>query len=339
MVLGVAVDSTQPAQARPRRLLRRVALCAVAIAIAAVVLAVLVRLLAPSLAALPPRSPFGIGFREAAPAASGLGGWLLAFQASFSRHLEAAVAAFKSGGSWAPIATLGYVYGVLHAAGPGHGKAVIAGYIVAGERSLKSGLSLSAAAALLQALVAIAIVGAGTLVLGATAAAMNRAGSLIETVSFALVAALGLAVTWRKAGRLASLNAAEPACGPNCGHAHLNDAQALARLDTWRERAGVVLAAGSRPCAGAILILVFSASQGMIGAGILATLAMALGTAITTGALASLAVFAKGLALRLAGRGGSGGTLALGALELVAAAFVFVLGAAMLSGLAVSAGG
>ena len=108
---------------------------------------------------------------------------------------------------------------------------------------------------------------------------------------------------------------------------------------SWRERAGIVLAAGTRPCAGAVLILVFSASQGLLAAGIAATFAMALGTALTTGALASLAVFAKALALRLAGGRGRAGALAIGSLELLAGAFVLVLGIAMLAGIALDLGG
>nr|WP_244474973.1 nickel transporter [Methylobacterium sp. Leaf99] len=295
--------------------------------------------LGPDVAAPPPRSPFGIGFREAAPSATGLGGRVLALQASFSRSLQGALQGIKAGGAWGPMLLLGFSYGVFHAAGPGHGKAVIAGYIVAGERTLARGFSLSFAAALLQAVVAVAIVGIGSLLLNATAAGMTRAGTLIETASFALVAALGLAVTWRKAGRLAALGREADACGPGCGHVHLTDGAALARLGTWRERAGVVLAAGSRPCAGAILILVFSVSQHMLWAGIAATFAMALGTALTTGVLASVAVFAKALALRLAGGRGTAGTRAVAALELVAGAFVLVLGMAMLTGLAFGSGG
>ena len=333
MSVGVAI-ATSPARRLPLRLL----LIAAAVGIAALVLAGLVWLVAPGLAAPPPRSPFGIGFREAAPSATGLGGWLLAIQSSFSRSLQAALVAIKGGGDWAPLVTLGFAYGIFHAAGPGHGKAVIAGYLFAGERALRRGFALSFAAAMLQALVAIAIVGIGRLVLGATAAGMTRAGNTIEAVSFALVAAIGLAVTWRKAGRLADLGA-PGGCGPDCGHARLADARALESLDTWRERAGVVVAAGSRPCAGAVLILVFAAAQGMLAAGILAVFAMALGTALTTSALASLAVFAKGAALRLAGGRGRAGILTVGALELLAGAFVLVLGLAMLSGLALDVGG
>ncbi|WP_019906411.1 hypothetical protein [Methylobacterium sp. 77] len=338
MSVGTAIAGPDGTRAR---LAWQVALAVAAVGIVALVLTGLMLWLGSGAVPPPSRSPFGIGFREAAPSANGLGGWLLAMQSSFSRSLQATVAAIKDGGSWGPMILIGFSYGVFHAAGPGHGKAVIAGYIVAGERALVRGFSLSAAAALLQAIVAIAIVGIGSLLLNATAAGMTRAGTLIETVSFALVALLGLSVTWRKAGRLAALAlAGEPAtCAPGCGHVHLTDATVIGRLESWRERAGVVIAAGSRPCAGAVLILVFSASQGILAAGIAATFAMALGTALTTGALASLAVFAKAMALKLAGGRGSAGALAVGGLELLAGAFVLVLGLAMLSGLAVGVGG
>ncbi len=100
-----------------------------------------------------------------------------------------------------------------------------------------------------------------------------------------------------------------------------------------------MLAIGLRPCSGAIVVLTFAVMNGLYGAGGLSVLAMALGTALTTTALACLAVFAKRMALRLAGGRGQAGLLALGGLELVAAAFVLVLGAAMLSGLAPGLGG
>ena len=66
---------------------------------------------------------------------------------------------------------------------------------------------------------------------------------------------------------------------------------------------------------------------------------MALGTALTTGTfVAALAVFAKAVAVRLArGRGTHGARLIAG-LELLAAAFVLVLGASLLAGLWVGSG-
>ena len=59
-----------------------------------------------------------------------------------------------------------------------------------------------------------------------------------------------------------------------------------------------MIAAGARPCSGAMLMLVFALAQGLFAAGIAAVFGMALGTAVTTGALASLAVFAKSAAMR-----------------------------------------
>jgi ABC-type nickel/cobalt efflux system permease component RcnA len=108
--------------------------------------------------------------------------------------------------------------------------------------------------------------------------------------------------------------------------------EALDRLTRWRDMAGVALAAGIRPCAGALIVLVFSLAQGLLAAGIAATFAMALGTAITTSAIAAIAVFAKTLALRMAGGRGATGAVAMAGIELLAAAFVLVLGASLLLG-------
>jgi nickel/cobalt exporter len=152
------------------------------------------------------------------------------------------------------------------------------------------------------------------------------------------VAVLGAVLTWRKSGKLLGtwILARDPGAGPqsdDCDHVHIPPPAELDRLSRWRDMAAVALAAGIRPCAGALVILVFALSQTMFAAGIAATLAMALGTALTTGAIAALAVFAKGAALRIAGGRGAGGALAVAGIELMAAAFVLVLGASLLFGL------
>ena len=72
---------------------------------------------------------------------------------------------------------------------------------------------------------------------------------------------------------------------------------------TWGKSMGIAASVGIRPCTGAILVLIFALSQGMLWAGVFATFAMALGTAITTSALAALAVGSKELATRYAGEG------------------------------------
>ena len=60
-------------------------------------------------------------------------------------------------------------------------------------------------------------------------------------------------------------------------------------------------AVGIRPCTGAILVLVFAIGQGLAWAGVFATFAMALGTAITVSALAAIAIGSRELAARFGG--------------------------------------
>jgi ABC-type nickel/cobalt efflux system permease component RcnA len=283
----------------------------------------------------PPRNPFGTALpREALPATTGIGAIILAWQSSFYRELTATLKAVaQSPAALWSLLGLAFGYGVFHAAGPGHGKAVISGYIVADDRSLRRGLALSFAAAIVQALVAIGLVGTLTLLVRATAQQMSATTWVIEQASFALVALVGLFVLWRKAGALLVLGRGAQAHDPTCDHVHMPGPDEISRLKGFREMAGVVLAAGLRPCAGALIILVFSASQGLVWAGVAATFAMALGTALTTGALAALAVFFKFAALKLASGGSLGAARAIAVLEVLAAAFVAVLGAALFFGL------
>jgi ABC-type nickel/cobalt efflux system permease component RcnA len=343
--MSVTALALAPSQ---RSLLVRLALAVGAVAALAGGVALLVWLLAPAAPPPPPRNPFGVGVREAAPSAGGLGGYILAVQGQFYRSLQAAVAALKADGSalWSLI-LLGFAYGVFHAAGPGHGKAVIAAYLVSSERALAKGLGMSLAAALVQAAVAIALVGTVAALLRATAATMNQVTQAVEIVSFAAVAALGLALVWRKSGKLLDAASAHgyhhghhhghahahgaQACG--CGHAHMPAPDEADRASGWRDMAGVVLAAGIRPCAGALVVLVFALSQGLFAAGVAATLAMALGTAFTTGLIAALAVFGKSIARRLARGRGDGGARLVAGVELLAAAFIVVLGVSLLAGL------
>src|SRR2546423_6911093 len=86
---------------------------------------------------------------------------------------------------------LSFAYGIFHAAGPGHGKAVISSYLVANDETWKRGVTLSFASALVQALVAIAVVGIAAALLGATAKTMSNAVWWIEIASYLLIALMG----------------------------------------------------------------------------------------------------------------------------------------------------
>lgn len=287
--------------------------------------------------------PFGMGMREAAPSASGgFAAWLLAWQSEFFNSLRTALKGVRDGegGLWLLLG-IGFAYGIFHAAGPGHGKAIIAAYIVSSERALVRGIAVSALAALIQALVAIALVAIIFLVIGGTAATMGRTVGQIELVGFALVAALGALLVWRKAGALALLlSGRDPreasALDPTCACGPIDPGRTGGSFVAMLT---VALGAGIRPCAGAIVVLTLARAYDMFPVGIAATLAMALGTAITTSALAAISVYAKRLALRYASGRGRGTLLAAASAELAAAALVLVIGVALIAGLWGAAGG
>jgi nickel/cobalt exporter len=146
------------------------------------------------------QSPFGTPRPQAAPApVGGVLGWIFAKQAEFYRQFSSLIRAAKADGSAAwGLFGLSFLYGVFHAAGPGHGKAVISSYIVANEETWLRGVVLSFASALLQALVAVAVVGIAAVLLNATAGTMRRAVDLIEIVSYALIILIGLRLLWVK---------------------------------------------------------------------------------------------------------------------------------------------
>ena len=128
---------------------------------------------------------------------------------------------------------LSFLYGIFHAAGPGHGKAVISSYLVANDETWLRGVVLSFASALFQAIVAVAVVGIAAAVLNLTARRINSAVNAIETVSYALIVLIGLRLLWVK-GRaffvtlhrvrqpaLDHQMAVAPSC--DCSHHHGHD--------------------------------------------------------------------------------------------------------------------
>ena len=147
------------------------------------------------------QNPFGGPRPSAEPQVGGIVGWLLAKQSEFYREISATIRAAKSDGSavWTLLA-ISFAYGIFHAAGPGHGKAVISSYLVANQETARRGIALSFASALMQSLVAVVIVGVCAWLLNATAKTMCSAEKVIEIASYALIAAFGARLVWTKGG-------------------------------------------------------------------------------------------------------------------------------------------
>ncbi|WP_051132319.1 nickel/cobalt transporter [Thioalkalivibrio sp. AKL19] len=276
-----------------------------------------------------------------------LTGWMLQTQRQLHRSLTEGLHALRDGPTAQTAGALILVslfYGIFHAAGPGHGKAVISAYLLTQPQNLRRGILLSTVSALAQGLTAIVLVGVLIGLFGWLARDTLGQVRTLEIASFALVALLGLwlmARALRHAWRLHRAHRGahshthdhghehDAHCG--CGTPHHVDPD---HRGTWW---GTVLAVGIRPCSGAVLIMAVSAALGLAWAGVAAVLAMSLGTAATVSVLATLAVSARdwtrrwlgptrmgrftyiGPALGLAG----GGVIALIGLSLVLGAIAY----------------
>ena len=338
---------------------------------------------------------FGAGMRG--PAIGGVAGWLLAKQAAFYTALAALLRSAKVNGSalWG-LMGISFLYGIFHAAGPGHGKAVISSYLFANDETWRRGVTLSFASAVLQSLTAISIVSVAAVLLGATAKLMGDTVRVIEIVSYGLIVLLGARLLWVKGrGFFGALNdlrtdAArgstdlktpghahcdhshdDTSCGHDHGHASsfvcdkVHDADGVSRHDGhhhddhhhheeldvlpwghahgpepeelagpggWQRGLSAVVAVGLRPCSGAIIVLVFALAQGLFWAGIASTFVMGLGTAITVGTIATVAVGAKTLAKRVAHKPTGYGSVLVRAVEFGAAGVVLAFGILLLTG-------
>ncbi|MBP1848989.1 nickel/cobalt transporter [Rhizobium halophytocola] len=319
------------------------------------------------------RSPLGVGTAEPSFDTTGLFGsllvWVNYYQQAFYRQLTGALVAMRQDPAklWLLIG-LSFAYGIFHAAGPGHGKAVVSSYLLANETQLRRGIAISFIASLLQAVVAIGVVAGAYLLLRGSGITLTQATNAMEIASYCLVIAFGAWLLVRKLKGLVFVRQGDTASAlfgtsgvstrttqatglsfsaieighdhqalqagavcADCGMTHLPD-PSLLQADRFGlgEVASAIVAVGLRPCSGALLVMTFSLLNGLYLGGILSVFAMALGTTITVSLLAILAVGAKGLATRLAGRQSRSGAMVGHAIEITGAIAVIALGTLLL---------
>jgi len=313
------------------------------------------------------------------------------WQQGFARTIQQTLILMRKnneGGLW--LMGLSLIYGILHAAGPGHGKAVISSYLIADHASLKRGVILSFFSSLCQAVSAIVIV---CVIFFVMPAKLTITANFVVILSFAFVMCLG---GWMLLRRILTLfrhkqqalhaifddvnakatsmmetsvfisggataatstagempSAAYAVAAPpllassgvvrarklhsfrqfcaDCGKIHLAVAEGGQSKLSWRTALPLIAATGLRPCAGALTVMSFALLNELYLIGTLSVFAMSLGTFVTVCALASLAVYAKKIALTTIGKGRSKNnhrSLVKQGMEWAACLFIFLTGA------------
>jgi nickel/cobalt transporter (NicO) family protein len=337
--------------------------------------------------------PFGAGLPDGGlPGAMlfpGLASLFISSQIYFNEHLTAAVLAIRHGeGAWT-LLLLSFLYGVVHAIGPGHGKAVVSSYLLATRQTLRNGILLAFVAAFAQALGAILLIFVASTILHMTSVSLTQATAHFEVGSGLLVLLLGCWLAWSKIirpllpaniafGAVPPLVSAQrqfvlsdaakrfqasapvetvtplvagsaravqstslrysggvEALGPdycNCGRVHMPDANvAVGKMD-WRKAWTVLASTALRPCTGALIVLVFTISQRLWGVGVLSTLLMGLGTAITVSVIAVLTVSAHKFAFVLTSADSRSGRKIVRGIEVCGVLVVLAVGGLLVLG-------
>ncbi|MBM3524078.1 MAG: nickel/cobalt transporter [Alphaproteobacteria bacterium] len=312
-----------------------------------------------------PMPPASIATTDEAPASalSRLSTWIATQQRSLHRDLVRGMRVLAQthalAAAWSLILA-SFLYGVFHAVGPGHGKAIIATYLATQPHRMSRGLWLSAAGSYAQGLTAIVLVYGVIVVAGWLPRDTQGVVTWSERASFALIVLIGSGLIWRAArALLASWRASthraaghddghghhhhhhehhhEPghAHDAHCGHVHAPTGTMIEQAVDWRSMLGIIAAIGLRPCTGAILVLILATALDLHAAGIAAVLAMSTGTAIALGALGAVVIKARGWAVSALAGGDRGGSLRVErlshAIALIGGGLVALLGASLLS--------
>jgi len=259
-------------------------------------------------------------------------------QARINRAINGQLMAIKAGDQpWALWGGLliGFLYGVFHALGPGHGKTVIVGYFLGRHAHPWRGVAMASWISLSHVIGAIVIVVVVHMILAESLASPVDEVDGLRVFSYAaiLLIGIGMLVSALRGGR-AHAHSPGHVHGHVHEHVHEHDhhhthgAHCAHVPGSHREQGILGFAAGFIPCSGAILILVFALTNGIILSGIAMTLAIAVGMAITLSAMGVTSILIRHqLVLRL-----PQSTIASRAFSLTGPILVTLIGAVLLSG-------
>lgn len=256
-------------------------------------------------------SPFGVGAPSTDATAPGdmpaaapsflrrIGTAVVMLQSRVNRAINAQLMEIKAGDKpWALWGGLliGFLYGVFHALGPGHGKSVIVGYFLGREAHPLRGIAMASWISLSHVVGAIVIVTVVHFILSQSLASPVDEVDGLRVFSYGMILLIGLGMLWsalRGGGHAHAHAHGDHHHGHDHGDDHDHGAHCAHVPGAGKEQGLLGFAAGFIPCSGAILILVFALTNGIILSGIAMTLAIAVGMAITLSVVGVLSILVR----------------------------------------------
>lgn len=263
-------------------------------------------------------------------------------QARMNKALAGQMRAIRDGqgltaiaGSLAVGMGLAFLYGALHVAGPGHGKAVIVSYFLGREARLSRGLWLGLQIAATHVVAAIVLVWVADVALRQAFGGAPAELRAVQAVSYGAIIAIGLHMLWQAIRRLRGQSVAAHCDHHGHDHSHHHGPAHADDPEHRREHArqGVLsFAVGLVPCTGATLVMLYALANGIVYAGIIMVLAIGLGMAAAMAIIGIATILARRAALaRLADKPTGAGHWAAAGLQTAAGLAIILLGGLLLS--------
>ncbi len=210
---------------------------------------------------------------------------LAMIQKSLRSKLSDKMKEVKRTGSFLPILPLiffAFIYGVIHAAGPGHGKALAASFLVSRGRRIRDGFFIGGFIAILHGLSAICLVVLLKFILNKSVVTpLEEITHITKLVSYSLILIIGIMLTLKNLYDW---------------YRNLGVRRDLYSGKYDKQPAGALSAAfiiGMIPCPGTVLIMLYALSINMTGIGILLASAQTLGMALTISFVGLIVVAGK----------------------------------------------
>jgi nickel/cobalt transporter (NicO) family protein len=239
------------------------------------------------------------------------------YQRRIQQSLSTSLSDIKSGSGSLALWTLVAVcfgYGVVHTLGPGHGKAVVVAYFLDSTRPRAwiEGIFAGSWIAFTHTLAALLLAGGLK-----TFAIVGLFGALrevrnVEIVSYTLILLIGFWRLW--AGISGHLHEHAHDGDHHHDHDHHHQHPARRTLAGWL----LLTAAGIAPCAGALVVILLSLALGVLWAGVIGVIAIALGMAITLAAVGMASMVAHRLII------GDGRSREIGRFTAIAASLIVI---------------
>jgi ABC-type nickel/cobalt efflux system permease component RcnA len=220
-----------------------------------------------------------------------------------------------------PLLAITFLYGILHAAGPGHGKAVAGSYILTQRQGVERVIALGVLIAFFHGMSGILIVFAARFVLETgVSQSMERTSHVVQLVSYGALAVLGAVLF---ISGLLKIRKGRDAGEKDSGQTE-QGAYPIQSL-SWKRIFSVAFFMGMVPCPGVVFVMLFCFSMGMLWLGVVLSITQILGMAITIACVVLIGHFGKKSLAATAGRFASAEIIFV-AVELLGALMLTSLG-------------